>query len=333
MPLSSHGNGRRRGGADRPDDPTRSRTLRWSPAGSRPLVGAAACPLGAPRRCLLVGALVGVLALAGCGGSQNALQTVVSAAKTTLGRSVESSTTLANATAFGGGRTSVVARAAFAFPTGIGYEGVDLPASGTQPAGPVYLAFTPTTVYLQPRAPGVLPKGRSWFTVRLADSRSVSAAFPSLIEQLQGLSPQLLLAELAWGSKTAKGSGARVVNHVPLTQYVATVDLRRVLSAATGPSAAAVRLAVEKELAALGSVDARRPALVRLTVGINGPGLVTMVRGTVPGSGLGTVAVSFSDFAVKVPKNLPGSAQVAEVTALPPAARGPFAPWALPAAR
>ena len=275
-------------------------------------------------------ALAGVLALAGCGASQKTpVETVITAAKDTLAGNAESTATLEHATAFGGGSTSVVAQAAFAFPRGVGYERVDLPASGSQPAASGYLTFTPTTVYFEPRPTSALPKGKTWVSIPLDGSASVSARFPRLIEQLQGLSPQLLLFELASGSTAASKSGTRVVNHVPLTSYVVTVDLRRVLAAAKGPTAAALHSAVEKELTALGTAPAAdKPASVHLGVLVNGPGLVDGVTGPIPGSGLGTAAVSFSSFAVKIPTSRSPAGQVVSVTALPSAARAPFAPWA-----
>ena len=310
--------------------PGRPQPARGLTMSARRQPGVAALPPGVPRRLPVVAALVGVLALAGCGATQKTpLQAVITAAKTTLAQTAESNTTLTHATAFGGGPTAVAARAAFAFPRGIGYEQLDLPASGNEPAAPGYLTFTPTTAYFLPRPTGALPKGKTWVSIPLGGSALVRAKFPRLIEQLEGLSPQLLLSELATGSTAASSSGARVVNHVPLTEYVVSVDLRRVLAAAKGPSAAAIHAAVERELAALGSnSSAGRPASVRLTALVNGPGLVTAVTGPIPGSGLGTEAVSFSSFAVKLPTSPPPSALVTSVTALPSAAQAPFAPWA-----
>ena len=139
------------------------------------------------------------------------------------------------------------------FSAGLGYAAVDLSAVTHLHPGVEYLVFLPTLVYLMPiagRAAG-LPPGRTWVSIPLAPSPRVGAAFPRLAEQLEGLNAELLLDEIAWGAAGARHIGEPVIDHLPLSEYLVTVDLRRAAAAAAGPSAAAMRSAISEELAAL----------------------------------------------------------------------------------
>jgi len=290
---------------------------------------------GGSSRAVLVpaaaAAIIGALVLSGCGTSHSPAQTVIAAARSTLSENIDSTTTLKGATAFGGGSAGVVTQGTFALPTGLGYEAIDFPASGAQPVGGGYLVFTATNAYLEPRSTDLAPlKGKTWISVPLDGSRPLESAFPRLLEQLEGLTPWLLLDEVVWGATSVSSAGQRVVNHLPLTEYVVTVALRPLLSKVSGPTGAAIRVAVSKELQALAAArpGERSPSL-RVTVWINGPGLVSAVRASVPGSGLGTASMTFSDFGVAIPTNPPLQTAVVDLTDLLPAAKGPFSPWVL----
>jgi len=275
-------------------------------------------------------AMSGALTLSACGTSRSAVQAAAAAARSTLSQNADSTTTMEDATAFGERPLAIVARGTFVLQTGFGYEAIDLPANGQQPTRTEYLAFAPTTAYLEPvSAEEALPKGKSWISVPLDGSSSLDASLPRLVEQLEGLTPRLLLAEVAWGATSATNAGQQVVDHAPLTEYVVTVALRKVLSGATGPMAKPLRAAVDKELAALESSRVDRSPSLRVTIWVDGPGLVEEVRGSVPGSGLGTDSVVISGFGAKIATSLPLRQQVVDITDLLPAAQGPFSPWVI----
>ena len=109
--------------------------------------------------------------------------------------------------------------------------------------------------------------------------------------------------------------GEPVINHLPLSEYVVTVDLLRAVSAADGASAAAMRSAITEELTAL---RASRPGAtsVRIRVWVDGPGHVARLEAALPGSGVGTVTIALSQFGAKIGRSLPLPPDVVALPAL-----------------
>jgi hypothetical protein len=274
----------------------------------------------------LVAAAFVMFASAGCGTTES-LPRVVGAARTTLSETAQSSVTLSSSTVFGPADAPILGRGVFLFSPGLGYEVIDLHGVEHQKLLKMYLAFVPTKVYLQPSAATgiVLPGGKSWISVAAVGSKSVNKRFPRLIEQAEGLSPQLLLDEILWGADKAARVGEPVVNHVPLSEYVVSVALRRALAGATGLKAVAVRVAIEEELAALRS--GRRlsgSTSVEIKVWVDGPGRVVKLEAALPGAGLGTATMALSGFGASVTGGgVPPPSQVVDMGSLP---RG-SGPW------
>ncbi len=260
---------------------------------------------------------------AGCGGAGNPQTKVISAATTTLSQNASSSLTIRGGTLFAGAPTKTAfARAASLFHRGLGYEAIDVPDLDHHRGGRAYLAFLPASVYISPssQAQAVLPSGKSWVAAPI--NPSLDVVFPHSVEQLEGLNPQLLLDELAWGTVRASAAGHEVVNHVPLEKYSVLVSLPRALAGAKGPGEQAMRLALQGQIAALKWTHPTRPASVPVTVWLDGPGHVTQVRGVVPGSGLGTVEIALSGFGAPIRATLPDASALIPITDLPRPAGG-----------
>ncbi len=267
----------------------------------------------------LTAAALGVtLTLAGCGGSADPLASVLRAARNTLSQGAEMDLTLRGATLFGPRSGPIFGRELVAFPSGEGYEAVQLPQEGQRPTGAAHLIFLPSEVYVAPLLRSALPNGRFWFSTTLTRSGPLARRLPTLAESLEGLNPQLLLDEIIWGAVGASSSGQRVLAHVPVAEYSASVDLQRALSGASGPAAAAMRSAISEELAALGATGAgRAPASLRMSVWVDGARHIVELQATVPGSGLGVVLMGLRNFGVTFPSSLPGASQVVDLASLP----------------
>ena len=125
------------------------------------------------------------------------------------------------------------------------------------------------------------------------------------------MNPQLLLKEIATGAVAASSSGHRVVNHVPYTEYIVSVDLQRALAAAgkTG----ALRIAMQQELSAL---PAGRGSLIRVVARIDGNGRLAQLQASPPGANLGTVQITLWRFGTTIPLSLPLTTQTADIASL-----------------
>jgi hypothetical protein len=236
------------------------------------------------------------------------LHSAVAAAKTTLSSTVGSNSTLSNANVLGKVRAKVLAPGAFVFRTGPGYERINLPGGTARE----YLVYLPTKLYFErglSKTQMVPYEGKDWVSVALSGPGSVAAISPRFILHAEGLNPELLLDEIVWGGESALHLGEPVVDHVPESEYRVTVNLKRAMAAATGPSAGAMRSAIAEELAA---VPSGRSAI---TVWVNGAGRVARLQATVPGSGLGTVSTYLSTYGAKLATSLPPPSQVFEITA------------------
>ena len=177
-------------------------------------------------------AVSALLGLAGCAGSADPLHAVRSAATNTLKLTAQSTLTLTDARLFGGTPGPIIGRGEFSFPKGLGYKAVKIPALGPRTAGTAYLVYLPTKLWIRPVVNTALPEGDLWVSAKFTDSRSAGSTTPSLALVLESMNPQLLLEEIATGAVAASSSGHRVINHLPLTEYVVSVDLARALSAA-----------------------------------------------------------------------------------------------------
>lgn len=260
-------------------------------------------------------AAVALVALAGCGGTTNPLHAVRKAARNTLSLSAQSTLALSGARLFGGTPGTIVGRGEFSFPKGLGYEALPVPARGRRASGTAYLVFLPKRLWIRPVVSTALPEGDLWISAKFTDSRSAGSTTPSVALALESMNPQLLLHEIATGAVAASSSGHRVINHVPFTEYVVSVDLARALAAAGATGA--LRTAIQQQLTALrASRGTDAGSLVRVVAGVDGVGRVVQLQASLPGSKLGTVQIGLAKFGSTIPLSLPLTSQTADLGSL-----------------
>ncbi len=252
-----------------------------------------------------------LLGLAGCGGSADPLHAVRKAATNTLTLTAQSTLTLTDTRLFGGNPGPIIGRGEFSFPKGLGYEALKVPALDGRAPGTAYFVFLPRRLWVRPMVSTALPAGDLWVSARFAGSQPASSTTSSLALVVEGMNPQLLLEELASGAVSASASGQRVVDHVPFTEYVVSVDLER---AAASSTAGALRRAMQHELAALHATNAG--SLVRIEAGVDGTGRVSQLQAVLPGSRLGTVQIALWKFGSAIPLSLPLASQTVEIERL-----------------
>ena len=253
---------------------------------------------------------VAAVALCGCGTSPDPLHEVVGAAKKTLALSTVSyNVTLDGPRLFGPSSDVPGGRAAYDFPAGLGYEALTVKRRDGGKRT-LYLDFLPAAVYVAPwpTPAGLLPAGKIWIAVAFAGP--AAQANRPLAPQLVGLAPELPLEEIAWGARAASHVGTRVVRHVPMEEYRVSVDLAKALSAAKRARRVAVAAAIASEL------RAARSGELSIAVWVTGAGHIARIDATVPGSGLGTVSLSFSSFHARFNRNPPRPAQAVPLASI-----------------
>jgi hypothetical protein len=258
-------------------------------------------------------------ALGGCGGSANSLHTVRGAATDTLRLTAQSTLTLTGTRLFGGTPGPILGRAQYAFPKGLGYEALQVPALGPRAAGTAYLVFLPQQLWSKPVVSSALPQGDLWISATFTDVRPAAPRPPALALALESMNPQLLLEEIATGAVAASSSGQRVVYHLPFAEYAVSVDLARAIAATR---AGALRTAMQEELSALRAHrGAHAGSLVRILAGVDGAGRIVHLQASLPGSKLGTVEIALLKFGSTIPLSLPLPSETVDIASLP-GARG-----------
>ena len=262
----------------------------------------------------ILAALFALVGLAGCGGSADPLHAVRNAATNTLSLRAQSTLTLTDARLFGGTPGTILGRAEFSFPKGLGYEALQVPALGRRAAGTAYLVFLPQQLWSKPVVSRALPEGHLWISATFTDARSAGSTTPSLALALESMNPQLLLEEIATGAVAASSSGHRVINHLPFTEYVVSVDLARALAAA---EAGALRAAIQQELSALrADRGTHAGSRVRIVAGVDGAGRIAQLQASLPGSKLGTVQIALWKFGSTIPLSLPLPSETVDIASL-----------------
>lgn len=248
------------------------------------------------RALSIVAAVLLLPALAGCGGSSDPLDAVRKAARNTLTLTAQSTLTSTGAQLFGSNHT-ILARGEFSFPKGLGYEALQVPARGQRAAGTAYFVYLPARLWIKPVSSAALPKGALWVSTKS------TTAPPPLALVLEGMNPQLLLEEIATGAVAASSSGHRVVDHVPFTEYVVTVDLARAAS-----TSGALRVAMRQQRAALGA-----GSRVRIVARVDGAGRLAQLQCSLAGSKLGTMQIALWKFGSMIPLSLPLASETVDI--------------------
>jgi hypothetical protein len=264
---------------------------------------------------IAVAVVVG-LTLTACGTSSDPLGSVRAAARLTLLQSMEGTVVPHGGTVFPGGSSPIDARAALAFPAGLGYEALDVPAADRRPSGTAYLDFDPERLDVEPLERGALPAGRLWIALSFPRAGSSRASDATLALGLEALDPELLLTEIADGAVRASSVGERVIAHVPYTEYHVSVDLARVRATTCASVSTAICAAVTDEIAAVDHRSDLDAVTVEIVVWVDGQGRVIQLRASLPGSGWGSELVSLSNFGVTIPRSLPLASEVVDLTSL-----------------
>jgi hypothetical protein len=264
----------------------------------------------------ILAAMCALVALAGCGGSANPLHAVRSAATNTLSLTAQSTLTLTDARLFGGAPGTILGRAQYSFPRGLGYEALQVPALGRRASGTAYLVFLPQQLWSKPAVSSALPAGHLWISATFTDAPPGPRP-RSLALALESTNPQLLLEEIATGAVAASSSGHRVIDHLPFTEYVVSVDLARALAATT--EAGALRTAMRQELSALrAGRGSHASSRVRIVAGVDGAGRIAQLEASLPGSKLGTVQIALRTFGSRIPLSLPLPSETVDIASLRP---------------
>jgi hypothetical protein len=263
----------------------------------------------------ILAAMFALVALAGCGGRANPLHAVRSAATNTLSLTAQSTLTLTDARLFGGTPGTIVGRGEFSFPKGLGYAALQIPALGRRASGTAYLVFLPQQLWSKPVVNSALPRGHLWISATFTDARSAGSMTPSLALALESMNPQLLLEEIATGAVAASSSGQRVIDHVPFTEYVVSVDLARALAAPA--ETGALRTAIQQELSALrADRGTHAGSRVRIVARVDGAGRLAQLQASLPGSKLGTVQIALWKFGSTIPLSLPLRSETVDIASL-----------------
>jgi hypothetical protein len=283
-----------------------------------------------PIRLLVpVAAVLAGAGLAGCGGATDPMPTVTRATETSRADSYIGNVTATGAAALGA-RPAQRLHGVGAFDSNrrLAFERVDLPgpldANKVPPRA--YLVFAPRRILVIPAAGSPLPPGKKVISVALPARAETDPHAARFVQQAMGLNPQLQLDQILWGGTSAAETGSETLDHVPYTDYRVQVDLRRALARAQGPFARAERTAIRHELAALGQSRHVVPVDVR----IDSAGYVRRLRTTVPGSGLGALAMDLATYGATFKPSFPPASQVVGFGALEAStAWAPQSPWRL----
>lgn len=250
------------------------------------------------------------LALAGCGSSRSPLDAAVAAAKKTLAlHGAAYDVSFSRPALFGPSVQVPGGKAGSDFAAGLGYERLTLTLAGGASRN-VFLDYEPRDVLVLPYpAPErALPAGKDWISVELTGRETGAGA--ALATQLEGLGPELPLAEIAWGATSAANAGTRVVEHVPMAGYRVAIDLRKALAGARRAGKSGLAAAITGELAAAAS------GRTSVTIWVNGPGYASRLENAAPGGGMGTATFSFTSFASKLAGQRPETAQIVPLSGL-----------------
>jgi hypothetical protein len=235
--------------------------------------------------------LIVIIGATGCGTGGDPRTRVVDAARRTLAVKGAAYDVLLSGQRLSGPSVDLPGgKAAYDLSAGIGYEALTVQPRGGDKRT-LYLDFFPTKVAAAPwpTPAGILPPGKMWIAVPFA-GKGAPAAGDGLLAQLEELSPELALDEIAWGAASATSAGTSTVNHVPMSRYRVSIDLKKAYDAARRRHRTAIASAIASEQRA--SPTGKKV----IDVWVTGPGHVGRMITSMPGTGLGTATFRFSSF-------------------------------------
>ena len=235
------------------------------------------------------------------------LSAVLAAARLTLSTSSALSIRLESATVFGTAPKPVEGTGGFDFAASQGNLELN------QPSGRERIIFLPISVFVaQPNQNQLLPAGKAWISAGLTE-QSLATNFPQFVTQVESLNPALVLSEVVWGGVSAApvsvpGQGTR--------GYAVQVDLVKAQAGAGGPSGEAFRRAIGYQLTEMSGATV--PTQITVYVGVDAASRVATIEDTPAGAGVGTVAMTLTQFGLPVRVNPPSRAVVADISSLAP---------------
>jgi hypothetical protein len=283
-----------------------------------------------PWRAALAPALLAAVALgcSACGATGSPLARVDAAATQTLTQPAGFNLALGGATAFGPTRRPLFALGDADFPIGTIYEALDLRSVPGRLPYMMFFLFQPNRVLLQPSPASarLLPAGKFWIAVGAGGTGPAPRRSRRLVAQLEALTPELALREIAWGAQAASSVGEQVVDHVPTAEYTATVDLAKAAAAAGRAHSPVLAAAIAGQVAALRAQGGNGSTL-DVHLWVDGPGYVEQLQLVPPGAGLGTTTFSLSGFGRRIQPSLVAPPLVVGLNELVRSGRAPASPW------
>jgi hypothetical protein len=156
-----------------------------------------------------------------------------------------------------------------------------------------------------------LPHGRPW--IRVDFNEQLKGPFMSqFLLRLEQRDPGFLLAEVAWGARTAAPLGPRTIGGVQTTGYLVDVRVAEAAAAASGPRARGfVRTAgfVQQTLGGRGATQ-----VIRLWV--DQSHRVVSVRTSTIGTGGGTTLMTLTSFGTPVRLSPPAGSETVDLAAV-----------------
>ena len=186
------------------------------------------------------------------------------------------------------------------------------------PSGKETLVFLPKRVFDRPppQEAVALPQGRPWIRADF-NERVRGSLLAQYLLRCEGRDPGFLLAEIAWGARTAAPLGRRVINRTQAAGYLVRVSPPRAAAAAAGPRAQGFARTVRFAEQAAGASAQAADQIIR--VWVDRSGRVVAIRASPPGSGVGTTVMTITSFGVPVHPIPPARNQIVDLATLTPA--------------
>jgi hypothetical protein len=249
------------------------------------------------------------------GGSPQSLSAVRAAGADALSDTARVRITFTGSTLFGSSPSFAVATGAFDFRVSEGEQSVAV--SGAREGIPEI--FYPTVALVRPAPNGasVPSSARPWIAATFSEAavEATNRNFPDFISQLESSDPALLVSELAWGAAAATPERRGLVDGAGATSYEVSIDLRRALAQATGPARAPLSLALDSQISHLRDSGT---ATLAAHVWLDDSGRLVRMDASPPVPGVGTMAVTFSEFSQAVTINPPTAERVVSLRSLSP---------------